>query len=547
MTTLVVPPLGDEPWPTLGPDVVRFIEDNLVYGPGELRGQSYQVEPEFKAQLYRAYEVYPKGHRLEGRRRFKRVALEVRKGTAKTEKAAIVAAVEAHPFGPVRCDGFRRVGRTGFEPVARSVRDPYIPLLAYTKDQSEDLAYFVLKTILAESRLADDFDIGEERILVRGPNGRQAGKIVALAGSPNARDGARTTFQHFDETHRLALPKLVKAHSTMLENTYKRVGADAWSLETTTAGEPGDQSVAEDTRYYAEQVAAGNVEDPRLFFFARWAPEQMPMDTPDEVRTALLEASGPAASWSGDIDALVSRWFEPKTDRPYYRRVWLNQWVVSGSRAFDPDLWDTLARKGETIPAGAQVTLGMDGSRRQDATGIVATDVVSGFQQVVFELERPHNAPDDWEIPAEDVDAAMTEAFERWDVLRCYCDPPYWDEWVDAWEGRRPDRVFRWWTNRPRPMAYSLRAYRDAQVDGSLAHDGDEMFARHIANAVRKQMAFRDENDEPLWTIRKERPDSPKKIDLAMAGCLSWEARGDAIAAGALEPVEVKQRRSWAF
>jgi hypothetical protein len=43
-----------------------------------------------------------------------------------------------------------------------------------------------------------------------------------------------------------------------------------------------------------------------------------------------------------------------------------------------------------------------------------------------------------------------------------------------------------------------------------------------------------DDEERPLWTIKKERPDSPNKIDLVMAGCLSWEARGDAIADGAL-------------
>jgi hypothetical protein len=32
--------------------------------------------------------------------------------------------------------------------------------------------------------------------------------------------------------------------------------------------------------------------------------------------------------------------------------------------------------------------------------------------------------------------------------------------------------------------------------------------------------------------IRKDRPDSPHKMDLAMAAVLSWEARTDAIADG---------------
>jgi hypothetical protein len=36
-----------------------------------------------------------------------------------------------------------------------------------------------------------------------------------------------------------------------------------------------------------------------------------------------------------------------------------------------------------------------------------------------------------------------------------------------------------------------------------------------------------------MWTVQKERPKSPLKIDCAVAGCLSWEARSDAIASGA--------------
>jgi hypothetical protein len=44
-----------------------------------------------------------------------------------------------------------------------------------------------------------------------------------------------------------------------------------------------------------------------------------------------------------------------------------------------------------------------------------------------------------------------------------------------------------------------------------------------------------EETGKPLWLIRKERSDSPNKIDLAMAAVLSWEARMDAIAAGVIQ------------
>src|SRR5690606_2356310 len=138
------------------------------------------------------YEVFPQGHPQAGRRRFKRCALSLRKGTAKTELAALLAAVELHPDGPVRCDGWDAHGN----PVGVGVTDPYIPMVAYTEEQCDELAYGALRVMLAYSSLADDFDIGIERIMRVGGDG----KAVSLATSPDARDGARTTFQVFDET-----------------------------------------------------------------------------------------------------------------------------------------------------------------------------------------------------------------------------------------------------------------------------------------------------------------------------------------------------------
>ena len=57
---------------------------------------------------------------------------------------------------------------------------------------------------------------------------------------------------------------------------------------------------------------------------------------------------------------------------------------------------------------------------------------------------------------------------------------------------------------------------------------------RHLGNARRKDLHWQDDQGKPLWVITKERHDSPQKIDDAMAGCLSWEARTDAVAAGVL-------------
>lgn len=527
MTTLVVPSRADGvEWPSLGAQVVDWLNRNAVYGPGEKAGEDYVVEPEFEAQLWRMYEVYPEDHPRAGRRRYKRAALSLRKGTAKTEKAMLIAFAELHPSGPVRT-----IGWSGGEPIGGGVNFPYIPLVATTLEQTEDLGFDVLRYIVGESPLADDFDIGLERIMVLDDRGRAAGKVVPLAGSPSARDGARTTFQHFDETHRMVRSALRKAHTTMGENIYKRVGADPWSLETTTQPAPGEGSIAEDTHQYAEKVAKGDVDDPRLFYFHRQAADDAPLNTPDEVRSALLEASGPAASWSGDIEGLVSRYFDPTVDRAYWRRVWLNQCLPDSDLAFDPRTWASLADPRPTLRRGTRITLGFDGSRWDDHSGLVATTLADGHQLVLGHWVPEANSA----LGLTDalVEGVIKEAFTRFRVERAYFDPYRWEDLIDRLVGRYGSKIKAWHTNRPRQMSDALRVYRDAMMRGDLTNDGHAAMAEHIGNARRRYEDFDDPDGQRAWTIRKDRPNSEAKIDLSMAGCLSWEARADAIAKGA--------------
>lgn len=524
MTVLMVPEqLKSERWPTLGPQVCDFIEERLVHGPGDLRGQPVVLDPEKRALVYRMYEVYPKGHPQAGRRRFRRAALSLRKGSAKTEFAALIAAVELHPEGPVRCDGFDAKG----QPVGVGVTDPYIPLVAYTAEQSDELAYGALMVILQYSSVADDFDIGLERIMRVGGDG----KAVSLSNSPDARDGARTTFQVCDETHRWTLPRLRQAHRTMLANLPKRKLSDAWSLEVTTAPSPGEGSVAEDTMAYARQVSDGQVSDSRLFFFHRQASDEHDLTTAAGVRAAVIEASGPVAEWS-DIDGIVEQWDDPTADRAYLERVWLNRLVRASERAFDVLAWDGLAVDPYVPPAGAVITLGFDGARFRDSVALVGCEVETGYEWVLGLWEKPEGV-EQWEAPALEIDALVRQAFEQWSVCRMYCDPPYWESAVAEWAGRFGDKVvFEWWTNRSKTMAYALRSFASAIAAGDICHGGDKNLRRHLGNAVKRFLLQRDDEDRPLWNIYKERADSPHKIDAAMAAVLAWEARNDALAAG---------------
>jgi phage terminase large subunit-like protein len=549
------PPDDGVRWPTLGPQVCDFIQSYLCYGPGDLLGMPVVLNPEQQGWIYRMYEVYPqfvagtKGGRstkapnpLAGKRRFQRCALSLRKGSAKTELAAWIAIAELHPDGPVRCDGFDAKGQM----VGRGVNDPYIPMMAYTEEQTEELAYGALRRILEECDIGSDFDIGLERVLRK--DGR--GKCEALAGSPNAQDGRRTTHAHYDETHRWTLPGLRKAHKISMNNLAKRPMADGWALETTTAPEPGGGSVGEDTMDLALKLLEGApAKAPRFFFYHREASDDHDLETSEGLRAAIIDASGPyIAKWT-DPDAVAENFTGSVDDVAYAIRVWLNKRVQSTAKAFDVELWKTLVRSDYRVIEGSTITLGFDGSRFDDSTAIVATECKTGFQWVAGLWEKPDAQRDilvqskdapvaAWEVDGEEVDQCVGELFSRYHVARMYCDPPKWESWIAKWAGQHDDKVVvEWWTNRTKPMAHAIRAFIAAMKSGEIQHDGNRRLQQHIGNACRKMTNLRDEQDEPLWFLRKERPDSPHKIDAAMASILSYEACRDAIAAGdAAEP-----------
>ena len=526
--------MDEEPWPTLGPAVCDFIEERAVYGPGSLQGQPYEIDPEFRAFLYRCFEVYPKGHQWAGRRRFKRVGLSVRKGLAKTEKQALIVFSHIHPEGPGRCDGFDASG----DPVAAPVRAPYVPMLAFSLDQVEELAYGALKYIVEHGPDADLFDSSLERVLRLDEFGRADGGAYPLAQSPDSRDGARTTLNAFDEPHRLYMPRHLKAHETMDANLEKRPLEDPWALYVGTAGELGQKSVAEQLHTEAEQIRDGKIDKPDLFYLYR--SDSGGHDLTDKAQriAAIAEATGPAGEWGpGQFDSIASKWDRPGADTAYLERVWLNRWVKSGQQAFDVKRWPALAHvKGSLanpqrsrIPRGAPVVVGFDGARRRDSTALVITEIATGTQELFRLWEVDLDEPD-WEIDEADVDQAVDEIFTRYDVVLFYGDPPYWVEEMGRWAGRHKGLVEEWWTNRYKVMGYAVRAYQEAISSGAVGWCVEDPhaldLARHIANAGQEKTSFivEDGPDEgqPLYNLTKIHPD--RKFDAAMAAVVSWQA-----------------------
>ncbi|WP_102508115.1 large terminase [Sanguibacter massiliensis] len=551
MGLLVVPGADAEPWPTIGGDVCDFIEERAVYGPGSLQGQPYVIDPEFRAFIYRLFEVYPQGHPWAGRRRFKRGGLSVRKGLAKTEKEALLVYAHIHPEGPGKCDGFDADGH----PVAAPVMSPYVPMLAFSLDQVEELAYGALKYVIENGPDSDLFDVSLERALRLDDWGRADGGAWPLANAPDSRDGGRTTLNAFDEPHRLHLPRHLKAHETMAANLAKRPLEDPWSLYVGTAGELGQGSVAENLHAEAEAIRDGKIERPDLFYLYRTDDGGHDLEVKAERIKAVAEATGPAGEWGpGQFDDIASQWDRLGVDKAYLERVWLNRWVKSGQQAFDVKRWSDLKHEGGDvdkplrgrIPAGAPVAVGFDGARRRDSTAFVITDLLTGTQEIAGLWEKDLD-DDEWEVPEAEVDQTVEHIFSRYNVWRLYGDPPYWVTEMGVWAGRHKGLVEEWWTNHYKKAAYAIRAYQEAIASGAVGWTASDPhapeLARHIAAAGQVKLKnIVDDEGKPLYILGKIHPD--RKFDAAMAAMLSWQAYLDGVKAGQAKPhVPARPRR----
>lgn len=523
MSNILTVPVDEVDYPTLGPLVVDWMHKNLVFGPGDLLGQPLVLSAEQQAFIWRFYEVMPKDHPESGRRRFKRCAISIAKGLAKTELAAFVAIAELAPDAPVRFAEW-----DGDDPTGRPVTDPMVILCAFSEQQSDELCFGAMRRVIMESpSLEDKFRVGLDKIQRKNGNG----KAVSVASSPSGRDGARTTFCVQDETHHWTSDRLRKAHQVLIANLPKRPIADPWSLEVTTAPEPGLKSVAEETMDFAKAIADGKVRDQRLFYYHRECSDELDLNTEEGARAGVIEASGCAAEWR-DIDGVVSMWADPTTDRRWWQRVWCNKLVRSSMQAFDMVQFKKLGTVEPPVEEGSFITLGFDGAQFNDSTAIVATDVESGRQWVVDVWEQPFGSVD-WQVPVEEVNDTIDDMFTRFQVWRLYADPPYWQGPIANWKNKYGEKcVIEWWTNRRSPMTRALENYDTSIKTGVFTHDGDDRLIQHMGNSFRHDIPIRDDEGKRCWLIRKERPDSPRKIDCAMAAVLSWEARTDCIASG---------------
>jgi phage terminase large subunit-like protein len=196
-----------------------------------------------------------------------------------------------------------------------------------------------------------------------------------------------------------------------------------------------------------------------------------------------------------------------------FRRFRLGQWTATESAWLPYGVWGELACERPAPEAGARVWLGFDGSFSGDSTALVGvTEDMHIF--IVGVWENPGHTG--WRVPRDEVEATVTAAFDRWQVVELAADPPYWQRELVEWERRWPGRVVEFTTGSRARMAPACTKFFTAVMEGTLTHDGDPRLARHVSNAVVKSSPMGD-------YITKADKDSPAKIDLAVAAVVAFD------------------------
>jgi hypothetical protein len=363
-------------------------------------------------------------------------------------------------------------------------------------------------------------DAGLTRVYLPG-----GGQMRPSTASASSKDGGRETFVVVDEGHLWVTNELKEAYRTVRRNLAKRPGA--WLLECSTMFAPGEASIMEGAWGYAQQQMKSH-DDPGFLWDHR---EGWDVDIADDERLAasLAESYG-AAIGRMPVDEIMAEVRDPTTSPVESKRYFFNMRVAGDGAVLDPQVWASRADPARRVEG--PVGMGFDGSRfLHDHTGLVICSmedpkhiVPIGHWVPVGEDERP---------PWDEIDIAVREAMDRWDVAMFYVDDKYWEANVDRWFGEWPKKVRSFPTGSHLRVGMMFRSFVRAAQRGDITHDGDSDLAEHVRNAVRRPVKAKspDEGD-PLFIASKDTTHSPRKIDLFYAAALAHEAACDAVSSG---------------
>jgi phage terminase large subunit-like protein len=334
-----------------------------------------------------------------------------------------------------------------------------------------------------------------------------------LSAEAFSKEGLNPHFVLFDELHAQPNRELFDVMSLAMGSRGKLASLVAITTAGVKVDSTGRDSIAYSLYNYGKRITTKEIEDP-TFFLSWWeAPENM-----DYRSEETWEIANPGY---GDLTSVEDfRSAVRRTPEAEFRTKRCNQWVSSAIAWLPTGAWDSCAGEFH-VKHDDEIVLGFDGSFSGDASVLVGAVIPENTDDpirvfMVKAWEKTEDDDENWRVDIADVEETIISfCQEHPNVREIACDPFRWQRSMQVLESKGLP-IVEWPSTSARRMVPACSKFYDAVVEKRIVHDGDPLLARHLDNAVTKIDALGPR-------IVKEKRDSPRKIDAAVAAVLAFD------------------------
>jgi len=432
-------------------------------------------------------------------------------------------------------------------PVGAERQNPWVQCVAVSQLQTQNTMKLFPSLVGPETRRKYGVQIGKLNVWAKG----DTAQIEAITSNQLSVEGGRPTLIIRNEPQNWNSSNAGHEMAGAIEgNAAKSANGAARILDIMNAFRPGEDSVGQRSRESYE-ATVGHRCTPHAGF-SDW-PEcldcQRPkardfgllydsLEAPPDAPLSVEAAPGVVESIRGDsvwlsTKRIVQSISNPANSPSESRRKWYNQITATEDAWADPNHVKAAAVDDRLQPGDAIVMFG-DGSKSDDATGIVAVRVSDGLGQVLH-VQQPKAGQI---VDRGAVDHAVVQAFDQFKVVAFWFDPShakdddaegddnsFWRPLCDEWMTRYGKRL-KCWPTQSGPKRHAVifdmasPSHQQTFVAGAGQaledlESGRVKFARsqwlieHLINARRAPGKYG-------VSLRKEHRESRHKIDLAV-------------------------------
>ena len=428
-------------------------------------------------------------------------------------------------LGPCRFDRWDDSSPLGVE--GKTMPMAWIQVVATSEQQTKNTMRMVRAFAAKGSPLAMKHGLTVGKTFLDSEAGDQ---LEQKASSSRSLEGGETSFTVCDELEHWVPSNGGPELMNTIEQNAAKTGAR--TIHTCNAWVPGESSAAEATfEDWVAQEEGLSRNKKKILYDARIAPPNAALvDDPPEHQVPLqqaLEFVYEGCPWV-DLEATKALIWSPRYTESRSIRFFLNRPNAADNAWVPLEEWTLLrdpnrvVRKRDGDEPGEEIVMFFDGSRSNDHTALVGCCMSDGH---IFKIG--HWAPEKSSglVNVSKVDAAVRKAFGDYEVVAFWADVREWESFtrttwpedlgdgliLPAVRGQGMSASLIAWDMRSHAYSFAEAAetaYDEIQKQ-AFTHDGSADRGEHVSNGRVTEFKGR-------FSVKKESPKSPKKIDLAV-------------------------------